>query len=97
MPEASYKLQPLTIFLIKTGLRRYEDAFKKPRELQRRALKQRVSVRGALFVASQRQAAPTWLQFVETGLARSLDELYNASTRNVPILDRRLSRGMPVL
>jgi len=87
-------IQPLNVFLIKTGTREYQDALeeKEIARLTRHALKGSLPFGGALFLAPQRNAPPRWLGFLESGAQGDLKKLYNASTS--AILFIRASRRL---
>lgn len=78
-------IRSLNIFLIKKGTRDYEDALDEEEKgsLSKYLLKKKLPFRGALFLAPQRTAPPSWLEFLESGTGGDLDELYNASTSAV--------------
>lgn len=76
-------IQPLTVFLMKSGSKRFEDGLKDPAAVTRFGLRRTVPFAGALFVAPQRRASPRWLDFVRDGTATNLDALFNASVSAV--------------
>jgi len=82
MPAKDPPIQPLNVFLIKTGTRDYEDALEEDEVaiLTKHALKRALPFKGALFLAPQRTAPPRWLTFLEGGAQSNLQKLYNAST-----------------
>ena len=73
-------IQPLTIFLLKTGTSCYEDALEKAERLHVYEIKDDLRFEGALFLAEQRRAVPKWFAFLESGTAGSLEERFNASS-----------------
>jgi len=77
--------QPLNVFLLKTGTRRYEDALEVDEiaGLARYPLNQTLPFKGALFLAPQQKSPPRWLGFLENGVRGDLQRLYNASTSAV--------------
>jgi len=81
-PATDPPIQPLNVFLIKTGTRDYEDALEEDEvaSLTKHALKRALPFKGALFLAPQRKAPPRWLTFLESGAQGDLQKLYNAST-----------------
>ena len=78
--------QSLTLFLLKTGLREYENALEEPASLTRYELKNSVPYEGAVFMAPQRKAPPGWLGFLQEGTEDKLANLFNASTSAVLFL-----------
>ena len=82
MPATDPPIQPLNVFLIKTGTKDYEDALEKDEvaSLTKHALKRTLPFKGALFLAPQRTVPPRWLTFLGSGAQGDLQELYNAST-----------------
>ena len=73
----------LTLFLLKTGTRKYEDALDEPSSLKRHGLKDCVPFKGAVFMAPQRKAPPGWMTFLQEGAEDELKALFNASTSAV--------------
>lgn len=78
-------IQPLNVFLLKTGTREYQDALEEEEtaSLTEYPLKRTLPFDGALFLAPQRTARPRWLPFLESGARGNLQQLYNASTSAV--------------
>lgn len=85
MDQKKPPIQPLTVFLIKTGTTEYEDALDEDEvgRLTRHELEPRLPFQGALYLAPQRTAPPRWLSFLESGAQGELAHLYNASTSAV--------------
>lgn len=78
-------IQPLNVFLLKTGTRKYEEALEEEEiaSLTRYPLKRSLPFRGVLFLSPQRKTPARWLAFLESGARDDLQNLYNASTSGV--------------
>jgi len=82
-------VQALTVFLLKEGFTRYEDALEDSKDLQRYKLIPDLRFEGALFVAPQQTRPPKWRSFVQEGIIDDVDNLYNASTKAVLFVHAR--------
>ncbi len=79
----SLPVQPLTVFLMKTGIADYEDTLEDAGPLTKHAIKSSMGFPGALYLAPQRRAVPKWLEFLQDGAKGSIEERFNASTSAV--------------
>ncbi len=73
----------LTFFLLKKGQSSYETALDATKNTKRHPLRSGLPFQGAVFLAPQSKAQPTWLEFLQAGAASDLGKLFNASTSAV--------------
>jgi uncharacterized protein (TIGR04141 family) len=81
-------IKHLTILALRSWVRKPDEALKRGSGLLRYDLKPEVGD-GVLFVKRQGRRAPSWVAFVEPGLASPLGNLFNASTSAVLFLKER--------
>jgi len=79
-------IQPLTIFLIKTGVAEFKSILETPDVLTQMQFKQSVDFDGAIFLSPQRKNPPQWLSFLNEGSQNKLKDLLNTSTSAVLIV-----------
>jgi len=77
------KSRHLTILLIKKKYKDYKETLKEPDELDEYELNTSVAFEGALLVQPTRENPPTWLEFVQRGIAGNIEFSNNASNSAV--------------
>ena len=81
-------LQRLHVLMLKRDVATVEDALRRQQGLQRFEIANGVSFTGALFVARPAQAAPPWLQFVQTGVNGQIGALRNRTNSAVLLIEK---------
>ncbi len=77
------KSRHLTILLIKKIYKDYKETLKEPDELEEYEFNTSVAFEGALLVQPTRENPPTWLEFVQSGIAVNIEFSNNASNSAV--------------
>ncbi|MEX2555581.1 MAG: DUF6119 family protein [Actinomycetota bacterium] len=85
MSEKKPPIQSLTVFLIKTGTKAYEEALDEDevRVLTRYELDSSTPFEGVVFLGPQQTAQPRWFDFLEAGVKGNLDRRRNSNTSSV--------------
>ncbi len=81
-------LQRLHVLMLKGNVVKAEDALRRQQDLQRFDIARGVGFRGALFIARPAQAAPPWLQFVQTGVNGKIGALRNRTNSAVLLIEK---------
>jgi len=82
-------LQRLHVRLLKSGIRRVDDALEDRVSVNRYQLRSGLGFDGRLYIAPPSQSPPPWLEFVQTGIAEDLQEMLNRSNAAVLMIRRR--------
>lgn len=86
---ARVKKQRLNIFLLKPGTDDYLTVLKAPDRLRRVDLHPDLTFPGAIYIRRSHSTRPRWLPFVEAGSAQPLEDVFNASSSALVMVEVR--------
>ncbi|HHY10672.1 MAG TPA: TIGR04141 family sporadically distributed protein [Firmicutes bacterium] len=79
----------LNVFLIKEDFRDFEALMEEDVKFTAFPLKKALGVEGMLFMGSNRSNVPRWLPLLQEAVDAKIEEIFNASTRAVLLIQRK--------